>query len=284
MAGPTMAAGHELIDLYRYPIHDLDSDRGQELVATVQSDLREKSLAVLTGFLTADALQLLAAEAEQLVPLAYPGPTALTPYFFDYDIAGDDIDDDHPARMTSDRRLGQVAFDLIPVGSLLRNLYESDLVTELVRRVQQKDNLYRFGDKYQSFNVTVMEEGGCQHWHFDRGQLLTTLLLQEPDDGGVFEYAPDIRQDSGENFEAVADVMNGRSDHVRQLTIAAGSLTMFRGHYTLHRVTPVVGSRRRLQTVFSFADQPGVSGDLETSVTNYGPRVAGLEGIVETPQ
>ena len=33
-------------------------------------------------------------------------------------------------------------------------------------------------DPYQSLNISVMDEGGCQQWHFDGGNMVTTLLLQ----------------------------------------------------------------------------------------------------------
>jgi hypothetical protein len=48
----------------------------------------------------------------------------------------------------------------------------------------------------------------------------------------------------------------------------------------MHRVTPVVGERRRLQTIFVFADEPNRRGKLKSSVLRYGQRVAELEGAV----
>jgi hypothetical protein len=37
----------------------------------------------------------------------------------------------------------------------------------------------------------------------------------------------------------------------------AGTLALFRGHFSPHRVTPVEGSRLRINAVLSFADAPG---------------------------
>jgi hypothetical protein len=37
-----------------------------------------------------------------------------------------------------------------------------------------------------------------------------------------------------------------------------GTLTLFRGRYSLHRVTPVAGDRLRLNAVLAYVDQPNV--------------------------
>jgi hypothetical protein len=122
-----------------------------------------------------------------------------------------------------------------------------------------------------------MDEGGCQQWHFDGGNMVTTLLLQEPEGGGVFEYAPSIRSDDDENFSAVQAVLDGNSDRVIQNPLRAGTLSLFRGHYSMHRVTEVVGKRQRLQAILGYSTNPAMFGKLESSILHYGPRVADIE-------
>ena len=270
---------HSLVDLDRYPLDDLDSERGQALVKSIQSDLDRTGSASLPGFLVPDAVKAMAAEAESLAHLAYAGPTRVSPYFFNYDIAGKAVSDDHPTRVEGLRNLSQVAYDLIPRESLLCRLYHCDLVTRLVARVRNKKKLYRLADRYQSLNISVMDEGGCQQWHFDRGQLVTTLLVQAAEQGGIFEYVPDIRSEGDEHFDEVAKVLAGDRSRVRELNLIPGSLNLFRGHYSMHRVTPVVGKRRRLQTIFAFADEPDTHGNLKSSILHYGQRVAEIEGV-----
>lgn len=266
-----------LVDLSTYPLHALDSPKGRELVARVQSDLQRDGASSLPNFIAPQALALLVEEAESLVPLAFAGPTSVSPYFFNYDIGGPAAPDDHPTRREGVRNLSQVAYDLIPRDSLLCRLYHSDLVTQLVAKVQGKERLYRLADRYQSLNISVMEEGGCQQWHFDRGHLVTTLLLQSAESGGAFEYAPRIRSDEDERFDDVKAVLDGDRTHVKTLNLQPGALNLFQGHYSMHRVTPVVGKRRRLQTIFAFADKPDTHGNLKSSILHYGPRVSEQE-------
>ena len=266
-----------LVDLSTYPLHALDSPQGRELVARVRSDLHRDGASSLPNFIAPDALPLLVEEAERLVPLAFAGPTSVSPYFFNYDIGGSDTPENHPTRREGARNLAQVAYDLIPRESLLCRLYHSDLVTELVAKVQGKAQLYRLADRYQSLNISVMEEGGCQQWHFDRGQLVTTLLLQSAEEGGAFEYAPRIRSEEDEHFDDVTAVLDGDRTRVKTLNLQPGALNLFQGHYSMHRVTRVVGKRRRLQTIFAFADEPDSHGNLKSSILHYGPRVSEQE-------
>ncbi|MEM7406120.1 MAG: hypothetical protein AAF458_12550 [Pseudomonadota bacterium] len=268
---------HRLVDLDRYPLQQLESAAGRNLVQSIQHDLERDGAASLEGFLNPTALRRMVEEAESLAARGFAGPTAVSPYFFNYDLGGPDVPDDHPTRREGKRCLAQVAYDLIPESTLLRRLYESDLVTRLVAAVRGVRRLYRLADRYQSLNISVMEEHGCQQWHFDRGQLVTTLLLQAPEAGGVFEYAPRIRSDADEHFDAVQAVLDGDLSGVRQLELKPGALNLFQGHYSLHRVTPVIGKRRRLQTIFAFADQPDTHGNLKSSILHYGPRVSEIE-------
>ena len=267
----------ELIDLERYPVHQLESADGVELVESLRADIARDGAAALPGFLHSRALSLMVEEAESLAHLAFPGPSSVSPYFFNYDLAGPHVDESHPTRREGKRNLAQVAYDLIPEQSLLRRLYHSDLITQLVARVQGKKKLFRLADRYQSLNISVMEEGGCQQWHFDRGRLVTTLLLQAAEHGGIFEYVPRLRSETDERFDDVRKVLDGDRAAVRQLDIEPGTLNLFEGHYSMHRVSTVVGKTRRLQTIFAFADTPDCHGNLKSSILHYGPRVSESE-------
>ena len=107
--------------------------------------------------------------------------------------------------------------------------------------------------------------------------MVTTLLLQQPEDGGIFEYVPAIRSDDDENFEVVQSVLDGKHEQVRQIRLRAGTLSLFRGHYSLHRVTEVKGSRRRIQAILGYSTQRNWVGSKESSILHYGPRVAEIE-------
>ncbi|MCG6890449.1 MAG: arpA protein [Gammaproteobacteria bacterium] len=267
----------QIVNTERYPLDRLDSKVGETWLNQLRASLHRDGSCTLPDFVTTQALQLMAAQARSITHLAYPGPTEVTPYFFNYRLGeGESLPDSHPLRRKGKRRLAQVATDLIPTDSLLSQLHRSGLMIDFLSSVLQQP-VYRNCDPYQSLNISVMDEGGCQQWHFDSGNMVTTLLLQEPEGGGVFEYAPAIRSETDENFTAVQAVLDGRSDRVMQNRLRAGTLSLFRGHYSLHRVTPVVGKRQRLQAILGFSTSPGMYGKLESSILHYGPRVAAIE-------
>ena len=88
--------------------------------------------------------------------------------------------------------------------------------------------------------------GSCAH----RSSKLTNPYFTA-DEGGLFEYAPNIRADS-ENFTAVRAVLDGDSDLVRSLALESGDLQIFKGRYSLHRVTPCRGPTPRDVAIFSY--------------------------------
>jgi len=267
----------QIVNTELYPLDCLDSIDGQALVNRVRNSLQQDGSCTLPNFVAADILQQMAAEAHSIAHLAYPGPTEVTPYFFNYRLGeGETLPESHPLRRKGKRQLSQVATDLIPTDFMLSLLHRSPFMLEFLSAVVQQP-VYQSRDPYQALNISVMDEGGCQQWHFDGGNMVTTLLLQEPEGGGVFEYAPAIRSDHDENFEAVQAVLDGKSGQVIQNHLRAGTLSLFRGHYSMHRVTEVVGNRQRLQAILGYSTNPAMYGKRESSILHYGPRVADIE-------
>jgi len=268
---------YDLIDLDRYPLDGLAGTAGQKLIDQTRAALDQEGSCSMPGFVDQSTVAEMAAEASNLQHLAYPGPTEVTPYFFNYDLGkGADYSDDHPLKRKGKRNLSQVASDLIPDYHKLSRLYHSPVLTDFLAAVLDQ-TVYRNQDKYQSLNISVMNAGGCQQWHFDSGLMVTTLLLQAPESGGVFEYVPELRSDESENYEQVQQVLDGDSNRVKRLKLEAGTLSLFRGHYSMHRVTEVEGSRTRIQAILGFSTTPGLQGNLESSILHYGPRVARIE-------
>jgi hypothetical protein len=267
----------QIINTAAYPVDNLSCADARTWIAQLHARLDQDGSCTLSSFVTAPALTRMAQQALSIAHLAYPGPTEVSPYFFNYQLgSGDDLPATHPLRHKGRRNLAQVAADLIPPEFMLSQLYRSDLMLDFLSAVTGKP-VYRNQDPYQSLNISVMNQGGCQQWHFDSGTMVTTLLLQEPEAGGIFEYAPAIRSEEDENFDAVQAVLDGNSDRVHQNRLKAGTLSLFRGHYSLHRVTEVEGSRQRVQAILGYSTRPGLIGKKESSILHYGPRVAEIE-------
>ncbi len=96
-------------------------------------------------------------------------------------------------------------------------------------------------------------------------------MIQPAETGGVFEYVPDLRDaDRGDmGFAAAEAVLDGRTP-VRQLAVEAGTLLLFRGRNSLHRVTPNLGARTRMLAVLAYNTEPGVALSPNAQRTFYG--------------
>lgn len=267
----------QIINTELYPLDNLSTPDAQNWIARLRANLEQDGSCTLPDFVTSQALVEMASQAQSIAHLAYPGPTEVSPYFFNYRLGeGEVLASSHPLKRKGKRNLAQVAADLIPPDFLLSQLYHDHLMLDFLAAISGQ-TIYCNQDPYQSLNISVMNEGGCQQWHFDSGNMVTTLLLQEPEAGGVFEYAPAIRSESDENFAAVQAVLDGDSERVLSNRLQAGTLSLFRGHYSLHRVTPVEGKRQRIQAILGYTTQPNLFGSKESSVLHYGPRVAEIE-------
>jgi hypothetical protein len=266
----------QILNLKRYPLDDLDSIEGQALLARVKQQLESDGSCVLPEFITERARQKMVRQALSLEDVSYPGPTSVTPYYFNYDVGkGLDVDNRHPTRRSGRRRLHQVAGDLIPADHHLSVLYFSNLIPNFLTRVLG-ENVYRNQDRFQSLNINIKDPGGCQQWHFDTAHMVTTLLLQGPERGGIFEYVPAIRSEENENFDEVKKVLDDKSDRVKKLVLKPGMLSLFKGRYSIHRVTDVEGNQKRVQSILGYTTNPELIGSIESSILHYGPRVAEL--------
>jgi hypothetical protein len=170
-----------------------------------------------------------------------------------------------------------MAYDLFGPGCALPAFYQWEPLRRFVADILGESELYLNADPYQPANVLCYGEGDRSTWHFDRGNEFTvTLMLQEPEGGGIFEIAPEIlerQDDDGVDMSALAGVLRGDKTNVIQVPRAPGSLVIFRGDRSVHRVSPIEGDRLRLMAVLVYEQKPGVMGRPEVNATIYGPRV-----------
>lgn len=166
---------------------------------------------------------------------------------------------------------GCITDDLLPTDSALRALYDAPSFKAFLCSVLGETELHPYADQLSSINLHFAGAGQELGWHFDNSSFAITLLIQAPDAGGAFEYAADLRDAaSGEmNFSGVADVLDGNTS-VKTLAMAPGTLVLFRGRNSLHRVTPVDGDRERMLVVLAYNSEPGVSLSESARMTFYG--------------
>jgi len=76
--------------------------------------------------------------------------------------------------------------------------------------------------------------------------------------------------DAGDmNFEQTEAILSG-SHPVESLTMDPGTLVLFRGRNSMHRVTPVTGDTTRMLVGLAYNSQPGIALSESASNTFYG--------------
>jgi hypothetical protein len=180
---------------------------------------------------------------------------------------------DHPRQWLGDYSLGAVAYDLFPADSPIRQLYEWDRLTALVAALLGLDVVHPYADPLGALNLAVMGDGDELQWHFDQTDFVVSLALQDGDVGGDFEVAPQIRTATDERYDDVARVLAGDRDPVVTLPMTPGTLLVFAGRYSLHRVSPISGATPRLVALLGYDTQPGTMSSVLLKEVRYG-RVA----------
>ena len=196
----TTSTLHQVVDLERYPITALESEAGQALVSRCREALARDAISVLPGFVRPEAVSAMANEARTAGPKGHRIDAPRISYEFSETgnwPAG------HPRSVSHENRYRHVLNCQIPNDTQLRGLFLSPDLTEFVRQALGHPRLYTSACPYLALSLHIASEGDCNGWHFDANDGVVTLMLQQPDEGGAFEYAPYIRSDEDECYEAV---------------------------------------------------------------------------------
>ena len=196
---------YRLIDLDRYPIDRLQDKAGQMLVAQCRSDLDDCAAAILPSFVRQAAITKIAEEAESLVQVAhrYDGDRVT---FYEDDKKGCSDDDSLDSAVRSVRhpnRYCQILNYQIPNHSDLRAIYLWPPLTEFIRQVLNVEHLFLSQCPHLALTMKVAYEGDTDGWHYDPNDGVITVVLQTADNGGEFEYAPNIRNKNDQNYAGV---------------------------------------------------------------------------------
>jgi hypothetical protein len=256
-----------LVDLERYPLLTPEHPRYQAAVAEAQRQMRDSGAAEIDGFLHSDALSLLVADAEALAPRAHHSGGEGTAYLEFPDFS---LPPDHPRLHFAPYSVGAVGYDVIPRTSLLRLLYEWDPMKDFIQAALERGPIYRYGDPFGALNLAVMGEGEQLQWHFDQTDFVVSLAIQSAERGGDFEVVPRIRRADDERYDDVAAVLSGEQGRVETLAMTPGTLLLFEGRYSLHRVSPIGGAQWRHVGLLAYDTKPGTVGSDLLRADRYG--------------
>lgn len=252
----------DIVDLDAFPLTDPD------FAARCARTLDTTGVLVLEDFIRPEALAAMAAESAAGLPQAYFCTQSHSVYLTPDDPA---FPADHPANRKVESSKGCICDDVIAADSPLRSLYDAPAFRDFVKRTTGQDALHPYADPLSSINIHYAGRGQELGWHFDNSSFAITLLIQKPDAGSRFEYVKDLRDaGAGEmNYAGVADLLDGRTEPT-VLTMEPGTLVLFRGRNSIHRVSPNESDRMRMLAVLAYNAEPGVALSENARMTFYG--------------
>lgn len=257
----------ELLDFDRYPIDRPGSADYARLVLECRRQLHSQGMFNLEGFVRASAIERAVAELQPLT-----GPHSFTHQrrhnvYFESTLTG--LPHEHAALAEVDTINHTLCDDQIR-HTVIHEIYEFEALPAFLAAVLQRPRLYLMDDPLGRVNVIEYRPGETLNWHFDRSWFTVTLLIQAPERGGEFEYRHALRSDSDPNYEGVARVLRAEDPGVLVNPLAPGTLNVFAGKNTLHRVSKIRGIRNRLVAVYCYYEQPGVRFSSAERIGFYG--------------
>jgi len=257
----------EMIDLERYPILTPDSSRLHEALRWARQQMQTTGACEVPSFLTPAGLDVVIADARTLAPTGYRSEGYGTAYL---EMPDTNLPEDHPRRYFAKAAVGVIAYDMFPRISPLRQLYEWDPMMEFIGAVLQRGTLYRYADPLGALNLAAMGDGDELQWHFDMTDFVVSLAIQDAEEGGDFLVAPHIRNATDECFDDVKAVLDGASDRVVRLEMTPGTLLIFAGRYSIHKVSTIRGQTPRLVALLAYDTKPGTCSSELLRLARYG--------------
>ncbi len=258
----------QVVDTGRYPLTEVDSAEWKGVISQVRAELAETGCCVLTDFVRSEWEETLRREGAEIAPRAHYDVETVNVYNIAVD---DDLPADHPGRVEFQRGNAFVARDLVPEEAIIHRLYTSPPFQRFVADCFGLERVHELADPLSGLCLNVVRPGMEHPWHFDTNEFTVSMLTQSPEAGGVFEYCPGIRSEEAENFDDVRDVLDGRGERlVRRLTLRPRDLQLFKGRFSLHRVSPVEGGTARHSAIFAYSERPGVIGSVSRTEQLFG--------------
>ena len=256
----------DYIDTDRYPI-DGDETQRMAVIAPLRAAIEAEGCAVLKGFVRSHRIAELVDECDRVAEYGHRNFNRTNPYF---SVDQPELPEHHPRRRFFDRSNAFVPADHFGDTSILRAMYEWPQFAPFIQSVLGEADFYRYADPLADVIVNMAEEGNGFPWHFDTNNYTVTLAVQNAESGGDFEFSPRLRTPTDENYPRVTRVLDGDTSLIRTLRLEPGDLQIFKGRYSLHRVTPLMGSRLRYVAIFSYVEQAGMVGSPERTRQLYG--------------
>lgn len=228
-----------------------------DAASKVRREVFAHGVCTMEGFLGPDALRDAVREAASKADAAFVSTKSHNVYLLPEKDAR--LPPQHIRNREFPTTVASIACDELSDVGALKKLYfgqVGDWLLQVLTRVFGKQ-MYRIEDPLGCVSVNVFKKGWNHGWHFDESEVTVTLSLQKAAVGGEFVFSPLLRERADDfAVEKVEKIVQGECD-VQTLSFEPGTLSIFAGSRSLHRVNQI-SDGLRLVAVFCFSSTRGV--------------------------
>ncbi|MYH87078.1 MAG: arpA protein, partial [Acidimicrobiaceae bacterium] len=197
----------ELIDLDRYPLDQPGSERYLAVVDEAQTGLRSVGCAVIADLVRSDAVARINGEIEDRKHTTHFSTEVMNPYF--HTTPNPDFGEHHPVNTFLERSSGFIPGDSWNSGMAIDALFRAPELAQFLADCLEIGELHCYADPLAGLTANILDPGQQFTWHFDTNDFAVTVLVQDADSGGEFQYYPAIRSATDENFDTNQAVLDG---------------------------------------------------------------------------
>lgn len=227
----------------------------------------KKGLLVINDFVSKNKLKETIAEIETIKDKAYHNTLVGNAYL---EKNNNQFPENHIRNNQEQTSLSVLAYDQIPKEFIIRRIYENKELQKLISAIVNKGEVYHYSCPLGALNIAIMTHKNYLRWHFDESEFVVSIPLQDPKSGGDFEYVSNIRTEDDQNYDEVRKILQGDHNKIRKLEASPGSLVLFQGKHTIHRVSKVIGDKPRLTALLGFSFQKNSVGTDFLKEIRYG--------------
>ena len=266
----------DLVDFVSFPLNQPESIAYKNALNDARAQLQHDGCAVIKNLLRPTAVKIISQEIIARKQTTHFSTSSMNPYF--HSTKNPEYPNHHPINTFTERSSGFIPGDSWDSSLAIDVLFRSEALTAFIRDCLQTDSVYCYADPLAGLTANILDPGQQFAWHFDTNEFAVTAMIDEADEGGLFEYVPMIRTPDDESFERIQKVLEDDRSQVKTLELHAGDLQIFRGRHSLHRVTRVPAtSKPRHAAIFAYTAEPGVIGRVERTRQLFGRVLAAHE-------
>ncbi len=259
----------DIVDLDRYPIHEPDSAAYVAAVDEARKGLRSVGCAVIKDMVRPEAVEALNNEILSRKHTTHFSTQDMNPYF--HTEFNPEFPEHHPVNTFLERSSGFIPGDSWDSTCATDVMFRAPEVARFVAECLEIPELHCYADPLAGLTTNILDPGQLFTWHFDTNDFAVTVLVQEADEGGLFEYHPMTRNHHDECFDEIQRILDGDREGVFTLDLRPGDMQIFRGRYSLHQVSRVpAGSRPRHAAIFAYTEEADVIGRVERTQQLFG--------------